>query len=222
MRTDDRHLGPLGRRRDRRDRADAGRDRHPVRRTGRSRRQYLRHARLFGNGPVRPSHRPGFSAKRAPRTARFGAFFAAFALKTARKTPLSAEKAHHESCRCPRIEDRPRPVRFHRQGGDPEDRDFARRVLGRARRHHPEIWRRRTASCSPSATRLQAKIDDWHRAHKGKRVRHERLHGVPRRRSAISCRSRRPRRSRPPMSTKRSARSADRSSSCPSPMRAMR
>jgi bifunctional enzyme CysN/CysC len=41
QRIDDRHLDALGRRRDRRDRADAGKDRHSVRRTGRSRRQYL-------------------------------------------------------------------------------------------------------------------------------------------------------------------------------------
>ena len=41
-RTGDRHLGPLGRRGDRGDRADAGQDRRAVRRTGRSRRQYLR------------------------------------------------------------------------------------------------------------------------------------------------------------------------------------
>ena len=48
-RTDHRHLGALGPRRHRRDRADAGTIRHSVRRTGRPRRQYLRHSKArFG------------------------------------------------------------------------------------------------------------------------------------------------------------------------------
>jgi hypothetical protein len=36
-------------------------------------------------GLLGPSHRPGFRAKRAANAARFGAFFAAFRLKTASK-----------------------------------------------------------------------------------------------------------------------------------------
>ena len=66
MRAADRHLDPNGRGRHRRDRADAGRDRHPVRRTGRSRGQYL--------GLWAPSHRPGFSAKRQLKTALWRVF----------------------------------------------------------------------------------------------------------------------------------------------------
>ncbi len=57
LRVADRHLDPNGGRCHRRDRADAGRDRRSVRRTGRSGGQYL--------GFLGPSHRPGFRAKRA-------------------------------------------------------------------------------------------------------------------------------------------------------------
>ena len=89
-------------------------------------------------GLLGPSHRPGFRAKRAANAALFGAFFAAFRPESSLSTPISIEKAHHESCRCPRIEDRACPVRFHRQGGDPQNRDFARCVLGWCRRHHQE------------------------------------------------------------------------------------
>ena len=82
---------------DRRDRADAGRDRYSVRRTGRSGGQYLRQFRANAVPPLRvkktrpnrpfpvflgPSHRPGFRAKRAANAALFGAFFAAFVLKS--------------------------------------------------------------------------------------------------------------------------------------------
>ena len=60
-------------------------------------------SRPFG----RPSHRPGFSAKRALKTALWRAFLLLFTLKSSLQTPFLLEKAHHESCRCPRIEDRP-------------------------------------------------------------------------------------------------------------------
>src|ERR1700726_3563935 len=88
------------------------------------------------------------------------------------------KKSHHESHRSPWIEDRPGPVRFHRQGGDAQDRDRPRRVLGRACRHparfgaeepraarlsrHPAGQDRRLASCP-----------------QGQAVRHERLYRVP-------------------------------------------
>ena len=70
MRIADRHLEPLGFGCDRRDRANAVGNRHPVRRIGGSGGQYLS---LLGT-----SHRPGFRAKRADNAALFGAFFAAF------------------------------------------------------------------------------------------------------------------------------------------------
>ena len=92
--------------------------------------------------------------------------------------PISTEKAHHELCRCPRIEDRPCPVRFHRQGGGPQNRDFARCILGRCRRHHQKIRAEK-----PRAARLPRRAAGQDRRlasrQQGQAVRHERLYGLP-------------------------------------------
>ena len=120
---------------------------------------------------------PALGLKGRP-TLPFWRVFCCFSSEKQPVNAISTEKAHHESCRCPRIEDRPCPVRFHRQGGDPQNRDFARCVLGRSRRHHQE-----TGAEKPRAARLPRRAAGQDRRlasrQQGQGVRHERLYGLP-------------------------------------------
>src|SRR5260370_15261320 len=81
---------------------------------------------------------PGFAAKSISNAAVAGFFV--FAPKHAcnrRFLRESYREPYDESYRCPRTENRSRLVRFRRQGSHPENRNFPRRVLGRARGHYP-------------------------------------------------------------------------------------
>ncbi len=169
MRIADRHLGEVGFGCDRRDRADAGGDRRVC-----STNWWI--WRPISNPFWGLLIDPALGLKGRP-TLPFLARFLLLLTRMQLSTPISIEKARHETCRCPRIEDRPCPVRFHRQGGGPQDRDFARCVLGRRRRH-----RQKAGAEKPRAARLPRRPANQDRRlaprQQGQGVRHERLHDV--------------------------------------------